>query len=170
MPMVLDALATPGTSALGTRWAVVTDRVMGGVSDGSLAVEVLDGERCYRLRGDVRTDNNGGFLQLALPLSGGGGTVDASAFAGVTLRVRGNGERYGVHLRTADSDAPWDSFRAEIEAGPAWSDVVLPWSAFVRAREREGVVDPRRLERIALVALGRAFQADVAMSYLALHR
>ena len=88
---------------LGTRWHGVSDAVMGGVSQAELAVDEQGGRRCLRLRGDVRLDNNGGFIQMALDLAAAGQPIDATAFDGVRLLVRGNDEvdlpGIGRHLR-----------------------------------------------------------------------
>src|SRR6476661_7117755 len=40
-----------------------------------------------------------------------GGVVDASAWSGIELDVFGNGEEYGVHLRTDALTRPWQSYR-----------------------------------------------------------
>src|SRR5512134_2553638 len=82
-------------SALGTPWRGFSDQVMGGISKETIALAKIDGRRALRLTGDVRLENNGGFIQVALDLAPAGQTLDASAFTGVLLIVRGNGERYG---------------------------------------------------------------------------
>jgi hypothetical protein len=99
-------------SALGTSWRGFSDQVMGGISQETIALTEIDGRRCLRLTGDVRLENNGGFLQMALDLAPEGRTLDASDYRGVLLVGRGNGESYGVHLRTPDCVRPWQSYRA----------------------------------------------------------
>jgi hypothetical protein len=155
-------------SRLGTRWRGVDDRVMGGVSLARVVRETIDGRRCLHLSGDVRLDNNGGFVQMALDLSPHGGIVDASGFAGVLLAVRGNGERYSVHLRTADVTRSWQSYRAHFDARPSWCELHLPFSEFA-AHRIDVPFDPVRLRRIGVVAIGRAFRADLAVSGIALY-
>jgi hypothetical protein len=75
---------------------------MGGISQETIALTEIDGRRCLKLTGDVRLENNGGFIQVALDLAPEGHTLNASAYTGVLVVVRGNGESYGVHLRTLD--------------------------------------------------------------------
>jgi hypothetical protein len=87
-------------STLGTPWRGFSDQVMGGISQETLALTEIAGRRCLRLTGDVRLENNGGFIQMTLDLAPDGRTFDASSYVGVLLTVRGNGEKYGVHLRT----------------------------------------------------------------------
>ncbi len=55
------------------------------------------------MRGDVSTKNNGGFVQIALPLldkKSDGAPFDASAYTGIEIEVSGNNESYNIHFRT----------------------------------------------------------------------
>jgi len=156
-------------SKLGTRWRGVSDQVMGGISEASLFHGIIDGRPCLRLTGDVRLENDGGFIQAALDLTRQGETLDASGFAGVRIIVRGNSEKYSVHLRTPDNVRPWQSYRAHFTAGPDWEAIDLPFETFMPYR-LETPLDRTRLRRIGLVAIGRAFYADLAVSELAFYR
>jgi hypothetical protein len=167
---VIAEVASDGlASRLGGRWRVVTDRVMGGVSEADHGLVEIDGRRCVRLTGDVRLERNGGFVQLALDLEQEGHPLDASGYTGVRLLVRGNGETYGMHLRTRDLWFPWQSYRATLVAGAAWSEVRLPFAEFQPYRT-DTRLDPRRLIRVGVFAIGRAFRADVCVAELALYR
>jgi hypothetical protein len=152
-----DLVATIGTS-----WQLVTDRVMGGVSDGTLVRETVSGRPALRMRGDVSLQNNGGFVQMALDLAPDGGVVDASAWAGIELDVIGNDEDYGIHLRTDAVERPWQSYRQSFRAGASWRTVQLAFVDFVPHRI-DVPLDVHRLRRIGLVAIGRAFTADLAV-------
>jgi hypothetical protein len=149
-------------STIGTRWRLVTDQVMGGVSEGTLVNEVVAGRRALRMRGDVSLENNGGFVQMALDLEPNGGLVDASAWQGIELDVIGNNEEYGVHLRTDAVERPWQSYRQSFRAGASWRTVQLAFADFVPHRI-DVPLDVHRLRRIGLVAIGRAFTADLAV-------
>ncbi len=152
-------------SACGSTWQLLSDAVMGGVSSGRMTEEVIAGRRAVRMRGEVSLENNGGFLQIALDLAPSGETVDASGFTGIAADVLGNDEEYGLHLRTADIMRPWQSYRQGFRAGPDWQEVRLPFSGFVPHRI-DVPLDLRRLRRLGLVAIGRAFTADLAVSGL----
>ncbi len=157
----IDDLSQPfPQTPRGTRWSVVTDGVMGGLSAGSLARTQRDGRPCLRLTGDVSLANDGGFLQAALDLAPGAAPVDAAVWSGIALTVAGPPETYNLHLRTTDITRPWQSYRAGFTLGPAWAQVRLPWSAFVPHRT-DAPFAPARLRRIGLVAIGRAFHADL---------
>lgn len=156
-------------SKLGTQWRGVSDQVMGGVSIGSVSRDNVEGRSCLRLSGDVRLENNGGFIQAALDLSPGDDTFDASDFTGVRLTVRGNNEQYSVHLRTPDNVRPWQSYRAHFFATREWANIDLPFTTFVPYR-LDAALDTARLRRIGLVAIGRAFQADLAVCRIEFYR
>jgi hypothetical protein len=156
-------------SKLGTRWRGVSDQVMGGISEFSVAHDIIDGRPCLRLSGNVRLENNGGFIQAALDLAPSGDTLDASDHAGVRLVVRGNGEQYSVHLRTPDNVRPWQSYQAHFTAGPEWETIDLPFKSFAPYR-LDAPFDITRLRRIGLVGIGRAFRADLAVSELTFYR
>jgi hypothetical protein len=152
-------------SKLGTRWRAVSDRVMGGISEASVSYDTIEGRPCLRLTGDVRLENDGGFLQAALDLQPSGDTIDVSGYTGVRLLARGNGERYSVHLRTPDNVRPWQSYRAHFTADADWETIDLPFEAFAPHR-LDAPLDITRLRRIGLVAIGRAFHADLAVCEL----
>lgn len=164
----LDRLQTPGRSELDTAWQPVTDRVMGGRSDITATVETLADSLCYRMRGTVSTANNGGFVQLALPLTTQrGAPLNASDRTGIRLRALGNGETYAIHLRTSQNRAPWDYFTAEFTPGAEWEWIDLPFTSFVSSRGSR-TLDSAALVRLAVVGIGRDFSADLAVSALGL--
>jgi hypothetical protein len=86
--------AFPWTSS-GTEWSGFSDRVMGGVSVGSLLREAIDGRQCNILRGQVSLANNGGFIQMANDLANDPSKsklVDASHYDGIELDVLCKGD------------------------------------------------------------------------------
>jgi NADH dehydrogenase [ubiquinone] 1 alpha subcomplex assembly factor 1 len=107
-----------------TDWFVVNDGVMGGVSSSTMSTtEVGTGVFAGRLS----LENNGGFASVRTALT----QTDLSHFAGLVLRVRGDGRRYEVRLRT---DASFDgiAYRAEFDTrADTWTTVVLPFDTFV---------------------------------------
>jgi hypothetical protein len=152
----------------GGDWRLVTDTVMGGVSNGQLTVEEIDGRPCLRLRGEVRTENNGGFIQAALDLETSR-VRDASAFDGVVIDVYGNGETYSLHLRQDGLWLPWQAFRASFTASPEWQTHYLPF-AQVQPHKTSASLKRDRLKRIGVVAIGRAFSADLCVGRIGYYR
>jgi len=160
---IIDDLSRdPPMSAIGTRWQLFTDRVMGGVSNGTMIREMVAGRPAIRMRGDVSLENNGGFVQISLDLAPDGEAVDVSARSGIELDVFGNGEEYSVHLRTSDLTRPWQSYRQSFRADPEWQTIPFRFQEFVPYRT-DVPLNTRRLKRIGVVAIGRAFSADLAV-------
>lgn len=169
MDATIDDLSGPAfVTARGTRWELITDRVMGGVSEATLTRERVAGRLALRLQGEVSLENDGGFVQMALALTSDG-LLDASGWNGLRLTVFGRGETYGLHLRTDAVRRPWQSYRHEFRAEPAWRTLDLPFSGFAPHR-LETPLDPARLRRLGLVAIGRPFRADLALADLRLYR
>lgn len=164
-PIIDDLSRAAPLSTIGTRWQLFTDRVMGGVSNGTMVREVVAGRPAIRMRGDVRLENNGGFVQIAISLMPDGKAIDASAWQGVELDVFGNGEEYSLHLRTEDLTRPWQSYRQSFRADPQWRTIQFQFRDFVPYRT-ETPLNVRRLRRIGVVAIGRAFSADLAVGGL----
>ncbi|MDT9179602.1 MAG: CIA30 family protein [Limnospira sp. PMC 1291.21] len=91
---------TKPDAELKATWGALDDVVMGGVSESSLR---LIGDAAL-FTGNVSTANSGGFVSVRTrnfepPL-------DLSEFAGIELRVKGDGKRYKFIAR---SDEKWDS-------------------------------------------------------------
>jgi hypothetical protein len=167
---IIDDRSSHGSRAsIGTSWALLTDTVMGGVSRGRLEATTIDGRRALRMTGLVRLENDGGFIQMALDLGPDGGPVDASAWSGIELDLQGNGEAYGLHLRTTAVTRPWQSYRQTFIAPKSWTTLKLPFRGFTPHR-LDAPFDASQLRRLGLVAIGRAFEADLALGGLRFYR
>ena len=127
--------------------------------------EMVSGRPAIRMRGDVNLENGGGFIQIAIDLVPDGKAKDASDWGGVELDVFGNGEEYNIHLRTEDLTQPWQSYRQSFRAGPQWQTVQFRFEEFVPYRT-DIALDIRRLRRVGIVAIGRAYSADLCVGAL----
>jgi Complex I intermediate-associated protein 30 (CIA30) len=141
-----------------TRWRFFADTVMGGVSTGRVCFVQEDGRTHAQMTGTVSTANNGGFIQMRLDLA----TPPDVGTTGVRLIVRGNDQRYFVHLRTEGTRLPWQYYQAGFDVTRDWAEVRLPFSAF----EASGALlrdTPRaeRLTSIGVVAFGRDYEAMI---------
>ena len=150
-------------------WQFVADTVMGGVSTGQVRWDEVAGRCALHLTGDVSLDNNGGFVQVAGDLDASGSVLDASDWTGIAFDTYGNGETYEVRLRTDALTRPWQSFRAEFFAPPEWTAHRIPFAALM-AHRTDATFDPAHLRRIGFLAIGRAFNADLAIAGLQLYR
>ena len=160
-----EDLTYPFTADSGKYWQYVSDRVMGGVSDGKVSLE-QDGEMYYaRLTGNVSTKNNGGFIQLRAGVSFDNSDKDGKNLQGVRLNVRGNSETYYIHIRTNDTWYPSDYYSATFKADSDWKMIDLPFDNFKRQRgSNEKTLDANNITSFAIVAYGRDFISDVSAS------
>lgn len=168
--MLIDDFASrDGRAAIGSQWRGFTDRVMGGRSDMQVGYVDSDQGSVLRMQGQVRLDNNGGFIQARVPLQANGEDFDASDYRGIALRVRGAPGPYYLHLRTGHTWRPWQYYRAAIDLGPEWRDLIIPFSAFEgRSIRRE--LDVTGLRTLGVVAYGEAFEADIEVAHIELVR
>jgi len=149
-----------------TRWRFFSDGVMGGVSTGHLAILRENGETFARMTGQVSTANNGGFIQmrLDLPAPPPEGTV------GVRLVVRGNDQRYFVHLRTTGTVLPWQYYQAPFEVTGDWREVRIPLERFTASGSLlRRVPRARSLSSVAVVAFGRDHEAEIDVREIAFY-
>ena len=157
-PMLIDDFS----GGADNRWRYTSDRVMGGVSDGGAGIGVAGDIRFAQLRGTVSTANNGGFIQirqdLAQPLPG-----DA---AGITLRVRGNGADYYIHLRPTNSRRPWQYYQAGFTTTADWQTVTLPWTAFIPQGGLATGFAPEDIRSIGIVAYGADYEALLDVDWI----
>ena len=167
--MLIDDFSTE-TSRLGTSWEGFTDRVMGGVSDMRVLRASDTGGNYVRMRGNVSTRNNGGFIQIRLKLTSGG-VFDGSSYNGLRVEVRGRGSGYYIFLRTSNTVLPWKFYKAAIPVTGDWQTVDIPWSAFEPGDfGRVGKLRTHRLTSVALVAYGKDFEAEVDLRELSFYR
>ena len=140
-------------------WQYVSDRVMGGVSNGVARFLTEDGKTFARLEGEVSTANNGGFIQMRRVLTNVPDTAE-----GLALTLRGNGARYFVHLRPEGVRRPWQYYQAAFDTTGEWQDVTLGWEDFAPNGGLTGTLDPAKIRSLGIVAYGENYtaQLDVA--------
>ena len=141
-----------------TRWRFFTDTVMGGVSSGQVVFRAEGDLRFARMTGTVSTANNGGFIQMRTELPEGA----PEGATGIRLVVRGNDQRYFVHLRTGGTMLPWQYYQAGYEVTGDWTEVRLPFTTFNRSgRLLRAVPRAEGLTSVAVVAYGRDHAAQI---------
>ncbi len=131
-------------------WIIVNDGVMGGLSEGSMA---MTGEGTMRFRGDLSTKNNGGFSMVTSQKV----DYNLSNDLGLLLNVRGDGRTYTARLV---SDARFRgmevSFSADFETVKGeWSQVKIPFADFkgsFRGTDLpDAKFDPSVIQRIGIL-------------------
>ena len=162
----------PMTSS-GTEWRGVSDRVMGGVSDGFIERKTVNDKVANVLTGHVSLKNNGGFIQMVtdLPTDPVQPSVDASDYDGVELLVLCNHEplQFNIHLRTPGT-LQQASYRhtVKVETPGVWERVRIPFSSFEAYGDPDlpEQLDYSRLRRIGIVAIGEEMDVDLALAEL----
>jgi len=167
--LIDDFSAGTGKSQFGTEWELMTDRVMGGVSTGRMAIATPDGRTAMHMTGSVSLENNGGFVQARLYLHPRRRNFNAAAYEGVQLTVRGNGESYAVHLRTKDTRLPWQYYHTGFQTNGQWQSIKLPFSKFEPASLRTPL-DATGLRSVAVVAIKKEFNADIHVDEISFYR
>ena len=177
-----EVISFPFNIESGNNWRYVSDRVMGGVSDGQVFLE-QDGDVIYaRLTGNVSTRNRGGFIQLNSSTSS---TYDPlmiqsvrnsekndKELQGVRLNVRGNGEIYYIFIRTNETRSFSDYYQASFVADADWEMIDLPFDEFVRNGTNiagsdtvsDSKLAAKDIRSFGIVAYGRDFLADLSVS------
>ena len=140
------------------RWSFIADTVMGGVSTGQVRFTKENRSAYAGMTGQVSTQNRGGFIQVRKQLS----DTPSDGAKGVRLIVRGNGQKYFVHLRTSGTILPWQYYQGGFDTTEVWTEVSIPFSAFkASGRMIRSEVRASSLKSIGIVAYGRDHQADI---------
>ena len=157
------------TSKIGTLWQLADDVSVFAGGKEMLRPEKILGRDCVRLTGAMDLSETGGVLQMILSLKPGGGFLDAGDYDGIRLSVWGNGKIYSIRLKTPATPEPWQCYRAYFDTDKAWHEIHLPFDEF-EGHGTDEPLDVSQLSTVALVATGRGFMADFAMSELAFYR
>ena len=131
-------------------WGAVDDVVMGGVSESSIRLV----ENTALFSGNVSTANSGGFASVRTknfetPLN-------LAGYAGIELRVKGDGKRYKFFIRT---DPKWDgvAYSHSFDTEPhSWITVRIPFDTLIpvfRAKTMDFAerIDPSKISSFQLM-------------------
>lgn len=148
------------------RWVYFADTVMGGISRGGVEFLTENGNPYLRLTGAVSTANNGGFIQARASLSN---SLNEET-KGLRLRVRGNGERYYIHIRTNGTRVPWQYYQLDFPTTSGWNDVVLPFRSFKPSGSfMRKALNPSKIRTIGIVAYGRDHAAELEVDSVVIY-
>ncbi|KAL9233981.1 hypothetical protein vseg_008909 [Gypsophila vaccaria] len=119
-----------GNSFKDLPWGALDDVVMGGVSQSTFVIDPKGGEEggpTGIFRGNVSTANNGGFTSTRT--KNFSTPEDLSAYDGLELRLKGDGHRYKLIVRTSSD---WDTvgYTAGFDTVEGqWQSIKLPFSS-----------------------------------------
>ena len=171
-----DVLSFPFTLDNVKDWKYFSDQVMGGVSEGQVSLE-QDGDMVFtRLTGNVRTDNNGGFIQLRTSTSLSNKPLmfkmlhnskkDGKKLQGIRLKVKGNGEKYHIFIQTTIFyRLPTGYNIATFNTSPDWETVEIPFNRFKKLKDnKDANINAKDIKTFGIVAYGRDFKSDLSVS------
>lgn len=104
-------------------WGALDDVVMGGVSASSFQLSQNYAQNYGLFSGNVSTVNSGGFASVRT--KNFSPSWDLTGFTGVKLRVKGDGQRYKIFLRT---ESTWDGIGYSYSfdtIADRWIDVIV---------------------------------------------
>ncbi|KAL3345141.1 hypothetical protein AABB24_024205 [Solanum stoloniferum] len=110
-------------------WGALDDVVMGGVSQSTFQIDLTGGENggpTGLFKGIVTTANNGGFASIRT--KNFSEPEDLSAYDGLELRLKGDGRRYKLIVRTS-SDWATVGYTSIFDTVEGWQSVRLPFSS-----------------------------------------
>lgn len=131
---------TQPSSVLQDTWGAIDDVVMGGVSESNIRLH----ESVALFSGTVSTANSGGFASVRTRTFDP--PLNLSGYAGIELRVKGDGNRYKFMLRT---ETDWDGVaycRSFDTVADTWLTVQIPFSDLVPIFRAKTVVNTKPLE------------------------
>jgi peptide methionine sulfoxide reductase msrA/msrB len=167
--MLIDDFSSEDSKkSFSTYWEFISDRVMGGVSSGKIEFVSEDERSSLHLTGTVSLADNGGFIQARTNLNPQGRSFDARRFAGIKLLVRGNSQQYAVQLRTADIRMAQQFYQAVFTTNGQWQEIKIPFTLF-KPYSLPSPLNTRTLKSIAIVAIGREFEADIFVDEIAFY-
>jgi monofunctional biosynthetic peptidoglycan transglycosylase len=132
-----------------SKWRVINDGVMGGVSRGNIQ-RTDQGTGVFS--GVLSLENNGGFASIRSEV----GTQDLSSQAGLEIRVRGDGRTYQLRIRV-DNRFEDIAYRAYFDTVDGeWITVTIPFDEFLpvfrgRILKDAPALDTSRVNRIGFL-------------------
>jgi len=123
----------------GKQWEAITDRVMGGVSQGQM---VITSDKTAIFRGVLSLENYGGFASVRTHPQ----NYQLDGYEGLSLRVKGDGKRYRIRLKTDDH---FDSiaYQAGFTTKPEeWIVIQVPFNEFIPVFRGQVISNAPKLE------------------------
>jgi NADH dehydrogenase [ubiquinone] 1 alpha subcomplex assembly factor 1 len=140
-------------------WMVVNDSVMGGISQSRPEITNRD---TLVFTGNVSLENNGGFASIrhvAEPFDLGRGE-------GVLLRVKGDGKKYQLRVRTSDGFDGM-AYKTDFQTVKGeWQEFRFPWNVFTATYRGRLIENAPALEAINIRQIGFLISDKQAGSFV----
>ena len=131
-------------------WFTVNDDVMGGISQSTVSVTAAG--NLLTFQGNVSLENNGGFASIRSAWQ----AYDLRDYAGIRLRVRGDGNDYRLRIYTEPTGRDI-AYTAIFSTEPGlWTEAYIPFAEMVPLFrgflvERAGPLQPDQIRSISLM-------------------
>jgi monofunctional biosynthetic peptidoglycan transglycosylase len=128
-------------------WLIINDGVMGGMSTSDIA---YNPEGYLVFTGNVSLQNNGGFASFRSQSK----TFDLADYDGIKIRIRGDGKKYSLRLRTSSSfdgiayAADFQSLKGD------WQEIRIPFSDFTARFRGRIIMNAEALDQANIRQLG----------------
>lgn len=149
-----------------TPWKFIADKVMGGKSTGKMAFVTQDERTCLHMTGAVSSKKKNNFIQVRRSVHPKKKYFNASDYAGLKLKIKGNGQPYVIHLKTSSTVFPWQHYQAEFKTDGAWQEVFLAFKDF-KPKSLKRSVKSSKLKTLAVVAMTPDMKADIYIDEVA---
>jgi len=175
-PTVKDGLLIDDFSAsaekkpAGARWELVAPRAANTQSPAGMQVVKHEERTCLHVTGAVPTSKQGSSLQVRRSLmQARRKPLDAYAYDGVQLTVKGNSAPCAIHLRTRDSRHPGQYYQAPFQMSGQWQKVKVPFRTF-KSVSLSKPLDKAALVSLAVVADTKKSNADLYIDEISFYR
>ena len=128
-------------------WMVVNDSVMGGISQSR---PEITGRDTLVFLGNVSLENNGGFASIRHVAEPFG--LDEGE--GILLRVKGDGKKYQLRVRTSDGFDGM-AYKTDFQTAKGeWQEFRFPWNVFTGTYRGRLIENAPALEAINIRQIG----------------
>ena len=145
------------------KWDFISDNVMGGVSTGTVEFLSINGNLIALIKGQVSTENNGGFIQIRHELN------DINLIEASKIRVvaKGNNQKYFIFLRTKGTILPWQYYSHEFDVRNEYDEFIMQIKDFKKSGMLlANQINPKKITSIGIVAYGRDHVAEIYVKEL----
>ena len=142
-------------------WITITDQVMGGVS--KLSIKHIDDT--FYMKGNVSTDNNGGFVRLSNRIN-----INSNDFKGIKFKAKGNNETYEIHVTLKGLKIPpWSYFSQAFDVNNDWQEYEIFFKDLKRSSGFSAApMKAKNIRDLSIAGYGRDFKVDLAIKEISL--
>ena len=142
-------------------WRAITDQVMGGVSN----LSVSHSEGVFFMKGNVSTDNNGGFVRLSNRID-----INSNNFHGIKFKAKGNNETYEIHVTLKGIKVPpWSYFSKGFDVTNEWQEYEIFFEDLKRSSGiSTATMRAKNIRDISIAGYGKDFNVDLAIKEISL--